>query len=84
MGPEQKLVFLHCIIHPKVWKSVQKVNHVSFSVDVTGLMNQLKCRSLFVLEMYSLDHLHRFSSILDTLHGEFTRQFQDILYTTIS
>lgn len=46
MGPEQKLVFLHCIIHPKCVSQCKKstmLSDLSFSVDVTGLMNQLNC-----------------------------------------
>lgn len=59
MGLEQKLVFLHCIIHPKVCKSVQKVNHVVRPqffcwCDWSNESTKLQCTSLFVLEMYSL------------------------------
>lgn len=69
------------------------LSDLGFSVDVTGLMNQLNCSAGAFLclkctawwrwrkpHIQPSDHLHRFSSILDTLHGEFTRQFQDILY----
>uniref|UniRef100_A0A8P4KHA8 General transcription factor II-I repeat domain-containing protein 2A n=1 Tax=Dicentrarchus labrax TaxID=13489 RepID=A0A8P4KHA8_DICLA len=69
---------------------------LGFAVDVTALMNEqnvkLQCKGLFVHEMYSAvkahlqtlkeatpsaDHLHRYSSMLEGLHGEFSRRFQD-------
>ncbi|GCC20672.1 hypothetical protein chiPu_0019237 [Chiloscyllium punctatum] len=45
IDPEQKLVFLHCIIHPEVLcKSVLKINHV---VDVVAkIVNLIRARAL--------------------------------------
>ncbi|XP_072403927.1 general transcription factor II-I repeat domain-containing protein 2B-like [Chiloscyllium punctatum] len=45
IGPEQKLVFLHCIIHQEeLCKSVLKINHV---VDVvTKIVNFIRARAL--------------------------------------
>ncbi|XP_075067564.1 general transcription factor II-I repeat domain-containing protein 2A-like [Mixophyes fleayi] len=178
INPEQKLTFLHCIIHQEMlcraralnhrqfvalleenesehcdisyhtnvrWLSLGKVLKVfwdlreeiwqfcenkgndipqlsdadwladlSFAVDVTSQMNdlnvKLQCKGLFVHEMYSAvkafmkklqllsnqmgdnilthmptlkeakpsaDHLHRYSSMLEALHAEFSLRFQD-------